>query len=180
MRSPASAAPPRSTVWAGDRSHTDGSAASDESVVHRSCSCSKSASRGTTRAGRLGDVVVAALGTNDSGLFDHDRLHRNWAEALRLTGERPVVFLSTQARPGSAQLNRQRTYSDALRAWCASEERCVLADWANTPAAVDPASYIDSVHLTEAGTRARAQFIADVVAALITGRPIPNPPIPNP
>ena len=104
-------------------------------------------------AGRLGDVVVAALGTNDSGLFDRTRLERNWAEALRLAGDRPVLFLTTQARPTSAQLNRQRTYSEALRQWCASEEHCVLADWATTPAANDPASYIDSVHLNEVGTR---------------------------
>ena len=58
---------------------------------------------------------------------------------------------------------------------------CVLAEWANTAAAADPASYVDTVHLNVAGTRARAAFIAEVVAALLTGRPIPNPqPPPTP
>jgi lysophospholipase L1-like esterase len=128
----------------------------------------------------LGSVVVVALGTNDSGLFDHARWEHNWAEALRLAGGRPVVFLTTQARAASAQRARQQNYSSALRQWCAGEELCVLADWANTPAAADPASYIDSVHLSVEGTRARAEFIADVIDALVSGQPIPNPQPPPP
>lgn len=131
-------------------------------------------------AGALGDVVVIALGTNDSGLFDRSGWQRNWAEALRLAGGRPVVFLTTQALAGSAQEARQRTYSAALRQWCAGEETCVVAEWANTSAANDPASYADSVHLIGGATGARAAFVADVVAALVAGRPIPNPPPPPP
>ncbi|HEX4981876.1 MAG TPA: peptidoglycan-binding protein [Ilumatobacteraceae bacterium] len=129
----------------------------------------------------LGDVVVVALGTNDSGLFDKSRWQSNWVEAMRLAGGRPVVFLTTQARPGSDQYDRQKSYAIALRQWCNGQRLCILADWANTAAANDPASYVDTVHLNLAGTRARASFIADVVAALLTGRPIPNPqPPPTP
>ena len=132
-------------------------------------------------AAALGDVVVVALGTNDSGLYDKSRWQHNWAEALRLAGGRPVVFVTTQAGPGSAQYTRQNTYAAALRQWCAGQRLCVLAEWANTVAAADAASYVDTVHLTAAGTRARAAFIAEVVAALLTGRPIPNPqPPPTP
>jgi peptidoglycan hydrolase-like protein with peptidoglycan-binding domain len=126
-------------------------------------------------ADALGDVAVVALGTNDAGLFDKSRWQRNWVEALRLADGRPVVFLTTQARPGSDQYDRQSSYAIALRQWCTGQRLCVLADWANTAAANDPASYVDTVHLNLAATRTRATFIADVVAALLTGRPIPNP-----
>ena len=115
-------------------------------------------------AAALGDVVVVALGTNDSGLYDKARWQNNWAEAIRLAGGRPVVFVTAQAGPGSAQYNRQNTYTAALRQWCAGQRLCVLAEWGNTAAAADPASYVDTVHLNLAGTRARATFIADVVA----------------
>jgi hypothetical protein len=126
-------------------------------------------------AGALGDVVVIGLGTNDSGLYGRSGWQRNWAEALRLSGGRPVVFLTTQALAGSTQAPRQHTYSVALRQWCAGEELCVLAEWANTAAANDPASYADSVHLNGSATRARAAFVTEVVAALVAGRPIPSP-----
>jgi peptidoglycan hydrolase-like protein with peptidoglycan-binding domain len=132
-------------------------------------------------ASALGDVVVIALGTNDSGLYDKTRWQNNWAEAIRLAGGRPVVFVTAQAGPGSAQYARQNTYTAALRQWCSGQRLCVIAEWGNTAAAADPASYVDTVHLNIAGTRARAAFIADVVAALLTGRPIPNPqPPPTP
>jgi peptidoglycan hydrolase-like protein with peptidoglycan-binding domain len=126
-------------------------------------------------AGALGDVVVIGLGTNDSGLYERSGWKRNWAEALRLAGGRPVVFLTTQALAGSTQVPRQHTYSVALRQWCASQALCVLAEWANTAAANDAASYVDSVHLNAPATRARAAFVSEVVAALVAGRPIPNP-----
>ncbi len=132
-------------------------------------------------AAALGDVVVIALGTNDSGLYDKARWEHNWAEALRLAGGRPVVFVTTQAGPGSSQFARQGTYAAALRQWCSGQRLCVLAEWANTAAAADASSYVDTVHLNGTGTRARAAFIAEVVAALLTGQPIPNPqPPPTP
>ncbi len=132
-------------------------------------------------AAALGDVVVVALGTNDSGLFEKPRWENSWAEALRLAGGRPVVFLTTQARAGSDQYQRQSSYSGALRQWCSGQRLCVVAEWANTAAANDSTSYVDAVHINLAATRARAAFIAEVVAALLTGRPIPNPhPPPTP
>jgi peptidoglycan hydrolase-like protein with peptidoglycan-binding domain len=132
-------------------------------------------------AGALGDVVVVALGTNDSGLYEKSRWLNNWAEGLRLAGGRPVVFLTTQARVGSDQYARQGSYTSALRQWCSGQRLCVVAEWANTAAANDSGSYVDAVHINLAATRARATFIADVVAALLTGRPIPNPhPPPTP
>ena len=132
-------------------------------------------------AAALGDVVVVALGTNDSGLFEKARWQSNWTEALRLAGGRPVVFLTTQARVGSDQYARQTSYSSALRQWCGAQRPCVVAEWANTAAANDSTSYVDAVHINLTATRARGAFIAEVVAALLTGRPIPNPqPPPTP
>ena len=76
---------------------------------------------------------------------------------------------------------RQSSYSGALRQWCSGQRLCVVAEWANTAAANDSTSYVDAVHINLAATRARAAFIAEVVAALLTGRPIPNPhPPPTP
>ena len=132
-------------------------------------------------AAALGDVVVVALGTNDAGLYDKSRLQSNWAEALRLAGGRPVVFLTTQARVGSDQYARQGSYSSALRQWCSGQRLCVVAR---------VGEHRGSQRLGVVRRRGAHQprrhpgpraFIADVVAALLTGRPIPNPqPPPTP
>lgn len=127
----------------------------------------------------LGDLVVNALGTNDATLFDEERWQRNWNEALELTEGRPVVFLTTRAQTGTGPAAALDQYSAVLRRWCDAQPRCHLADWALTPAANDPASYTDSVHLTAAATAARAGFIRDAVAALFDGAPLPDPhPLP--
>jgi hypothetical protein len=131
-------------------------------------------------ANAFGDIVVIALGTNDAGLFDEARWIRNWNDVLRLTGDRPVIFLTTRARAASTRTADLDRYAAVLRAWCDEQPRCFLADWALTPAANDPASYVDPVHLTRAATLARAGFIRDAVSALFDGRPLPNPaPIPT-
>lgn len=128
----------------------------------------------------LGDIVVVALGTNDAGLNSESQWQSHWNEALRLTGDRPVIFLTTKARAGSTRTAQQDAYSAALRAWCPTQPRCFLADWALTDAANDPGSYVDSVHLRTAATQARADFIAAAVRALFAGDPIPNPqPLPT-
>jgi hypothetical protein len=131
-------------------------------------------------AGAFGDIVVIALGTNDAGLFDEGRWIRNWNDVLRSTGDRPVIFLTTKGRLGSAQSVNLDRYAAVLRRWCDEQPRCFLADWALTMAANDPASYVDPVHLTRPATVARANFIRDAVSALFAGRPLPNPaPIPT-
>jgi len=129
-----------------------------------------------SQAKALGDLVVLALGTNDATLFSDQLWTRHWDQALELTDGRRLVILTTQGRPGSPAAVAQETYSEALRVWCAAESACVLADWGLTVAAMDAASYVESVHLTPAATDARASFIRDVVAALLSDEPIPNPP----
>jgi peptidoglycan hydrolase-like protein with peptidoglycan-binding domain len=123
-----------------------------------------------SEAGALGDVVVVALGTNDAGLYQPDAWVEHWQEALQLVGDRPIVFVTSQAMLGAGRTTQTR-YSEALRQWCARTAQCVLAEWAYTPTALDNASYVDPVHLTLPATQARARFLAEVVAALITGRP---------
>jgi peptidoglycan hydrolase-like protein with peptidoglycan-binding domain len=131
-------------------------------------------------ANALGDIVVNALGTNDAGLFDESRWTRNWNESLGLTDGRPMIFLTAKARPGDGRTGNLDRYSATLRRWCDTQVRCHLADWALTPVANDPGSYVDSVHLTRSATEARAGFIRDAVAALFEGRPLPNPrPLPT-
>ncbi len=106
------------------------------------------------------------------------QLGRGAAPRRRTT--RRVPHHAGGARKRPVRPARARTPS-ALRQWCTGQRLCVLAEWANTAAANDPASYVDTVHLNLAATRARAAFIAEVVAALLTGRPIPNPqPPPTP
>ena len=134
-----------------------------------------------SEAAALGDAVVLALGTNDATLFAEQRWIQHWEQALAFVGGRPLLALTTQGRPGSLVAPAQAEYSEALRLWCATKPNCVLADWGLTMAANDAASYVDSVHLTTAATDARAIFISDVVAALLSGEPIPNPvPLPTP
>jgi len=131
-------------------------------------------------ANALGDIVVVALGTNDAGLYSESTWVAHWNEALHLAGNRPVIFVTTIARAGSTRTGQQNAYAGALRRWCDARPRCHLADWALTPAASDPANYVDSVHLRSAGTQARADFIAAAVRALFDGDPIPNPrPLPT-
>ena len=131
-------------------------------------------------AGALGDAVVVALGTNDAGLYTERQWIDHWQRAFEFAGERPVIVVTSQARPGSRQVATQLAYSNALRQWCTTVPRCVLADWARTAPANDAGSYVDPVHLTRAVTDARASFIRDVVAALLSKQPIPNPsPLPT-
>ena len=126
-------------------------------------------------AGALGDLVVIALGTNDAGIFGAERWPEHWGRALELAGGRPVVFLTARTRPGHSRQAELDRYSDALRRFCTDRPGCVVAEWGFTAAALDPASYVDSVHLTSAATAARSVFVRDVVGALISGQPIPNP-----
>ena len=129
----------------------------------------------------LGDIVVIALGTNDAGLYSESTWISHWNEAIRLTGQRPVVFVTTKARAGAGRYAEQDAYAAALRRWCAPQPRCFVADWALTAAANTSANYADEVHLRSAGTQARAAFIAAAVRALFDGDPIPNPqPLPAP
>lgn len=132
-------------------------------------------------AGALGDLVVVALGTNDAGIHrDEATWIARWERALSLTGDRPVVFLTTAARPGSSRVPTQDSYSASLRRWCDTTTRCHLADWALAPAATDPSSYVDSVHLRRVATEQRAAFIAAAVRALLTATPAPGPaPLPT-
>jgi peptidoglycan hydrolase-like protein with peptidoglycan-binding domain len=133
------------------------------------------------QAGALGDIVVIALGTNDAGLYSESTWISHWNEAIRLAGQRPVVFVTTKARAGSGRFAQQESYAGALRRWCEPQPRCFVADWALTAAANTAGSYYDDVHLRSAGTQARAAFIAAAVRALFDGAPIPNPqPLPAP
>ena len=122
--------------------------------------------------GRQGDIVVIALGTNDAGLYpNEDTLIAHWERALQLTGARPVIFLTTAARPGSSQVERQARYSAALDRWCDTQTRCRLADWALTTVAADADSYFDAVHLRSTATQQRANFIRDAVASVLAEPP---------
>ena len=133
------------------------------------------------QADALGDIVVVALGTNDAGLYSPARWEQHWNEALRLTGNRPTIFVSTRARAGTSRVPQQDAYSAALRTWCNGQPRCHLADWALTMEANDWSRYSDDVHLRSAGTQARADFVAASVRALFDGVPLPNPrPVPTP
>jgi lysophospholipase L1-like esterase len=132
-------------------------------------------------AGALGDIVVIALGTNDAGLYSESKWIDHWNEAIRLAGQRPVVFVTTKARPGAGRYAQQDGYAAALRRWCEPQPRCFIADWALTAAANTADTYADEVHLRSAGTQARAAFIAAAVRALFDGVPSPNPqPLPAP
>jgi peptidoglycan hydrolase-like protein with peptidoglycan-binding domain len=134
-----------------------------------------------SNARALGDIVVVALGTNDAVVYSEPSWIERWERAAAYADTRPMIMVTTRARPDSPSAPLQAVYSEALRQWCDSVERCVLADWALTDEANDPVSYRDSVHLVDAATDARASFIRDAVAALLTGRPAPNPvPLPVP
>jgi hypothetical protein len=136
---------------------------------------------GWARAGALGDLVVVALGTNDAGIHPDERTWvAHWERVAELTAPRPIVLLTTAARPGSTRVAAQAAYSAALRRWCDAHDLCHLADWASSATALDPGSYVDAVHLTRAATEQRARFIADAVSRLLTGAPAPDPtPLPT-
>lgn len=129
--------------------------------------------------GGLGDLVVIALGTNDAGIFSPSSWTRNWTDAMRIAGGRRVVFLTTRARPGHSKAPVQDAYSEALRNWCPTVANCFIADWAMTATANDTASYVDDVHLTRQATEARAEFIANAAATVLTTT-APGPTLPPP
>lgn len=124
-----------------------------------------------SQAPRPFDVVVSALGTNDAGIFGSDTRTAHLERAYELTvgnDERTkLVVITTASRPGSALSARLSRQNDELRTWCAQQTGCSVADWAAEPAASNPQSYIDEMHLTLNATTVRAALIARVVGSLI-------------
>jgi hypothetical protein len=117
------------------------------------------------------DVVVVALGTNDAGIFGPQTRTGHLERAYELTvdsnEQTRMVVVTTAARPGSARAARLNNQNIELRSWCAERPGCSVADWAADPAAMNPASYTDDVHLTLNATAARAAVIARAVARLV-------------
>jgi hypothetical protein len=125
-------------------------------------------------AGSLGDAVVISLGTNDANLFDAVTHRAHLDLARRIVGDRPLYLVTATARY-SEQRTKYRRYNDTARDWCRRDGRCVVIEWAATPAANDPDNYVDSVHLGPVGTRLRANFVAQQVRALaVTFDPAPS------
>lgn len=111
----------------------------------------------------LGEGVVIALGTNDAGLFRPAQTKANLHEARRLIGDRPVWLVTVRKLKPSTKV---AAWNQAAREWCAADVACEMIEWAESVGGQDRASYTgDGVHLTEAGVRARAAFIADAVAS---------------
>jgi lysophospholipase L1-like esterase len=128
-------------------------------------------------AGRLGDAVVLALGTNDGLLYRATAVRRaHLSEVRTIIGNRPVYLVSVTA--GRADFARVlATYDTDAATWCAADVACRVIDWAASTAARQPASYVrDGVHLQPLATAARAGLIARDVVRLATGRaPAPAP-----
>lgn len=105
----------------------------------------------------LGDVLVVALGTND--LPDPYAFSSNIDLIMEIAGSRRVIWV-TVARSGSDRLDQ---------ALVAAESRWAnlsVVDWRPIIAGHPDMRASDGIHLTEAGYRLRALFIADAIDAV--------------
>lgn len=112
--------------------------------------------------GRLPQVVVMALGTNDTSL-PVARVYDALNELREVLAGRRLVLLATASLPMGESHVR---WNSAARGWCASDRSCVFLDWFPEDA---PQEFFapDGLHLSGAGSRWRAEALA---AALSGGR----------
>lgn len=109
--------------------------------------------------GELGEVVVIALGTNDAGLFNADRMKMNLDEARRIVRNRELYIVTAQALGSRSE--RMQRWNLAATQWCARDIACSMVPWADNPAAKAKSTYSgDGIHLTVEGTKKRAMVIA--------------------
>jgi len=125
---------------------------------------------GAVAAGGPPDVVVIALGTNDTGFPEP---HPGAADgfltsAVKLTDQalqfRPacVVWLTLAQRGDPELAAEMRQVSDALSFLAERDERVHVADWA-APVAADSQLLLDRVHLTDRGIAARVDLLKTAV-----------------
>lgn len=111
------------------------------------------------RRGELGEVVVIALGTNDAGLFNADRMKTNLDEARRIVRNRELYIVTAQALGSRSE--RMQRWNTAAAQWCARDIACRMVPWAESQAAKAKSTYSgDGIHLTVEGTKKRAMVIA--------------------
>jgi lysophospholipase L1-like esterase len=106
------------------------------------------------RAYELGEVLVVALGTND--LPDPLAFSANIDLIMEIAGGRRVVWV-TVARSGWDRLDQALVRAQAR--WA----NLSVADWRPIIAGHPDMRAYDGIHLTEAGYRLRASFIADAI-----------------
>jgi hypothetical protein len=113
-------------------------------------------------SGRLGDVVVIALGTN--GAFASSQLDR----IVALAASRRLVMLTNYC----TYCSWVAANNGLIRAGCRQLRDCTVAEWEGLAAANPQWFYADGVHMPIGG--AGGQAYADLVARMLQRTPAPR------
>jgi hypothetical protein len=113
-------------------------------------------------SGRLGDVVVIALGTN--GAFSSGQFDR----IIALAGSRRVVMVTNYC----TYCSWVAANNDLIRAGCGQLRDCTVAEWETLAAANRQWFYADGVHMPIGGPGGQAY--ADLVARTLQRTPAPR------
>jgi hypothetical protein len=133
-----------------------------DAVAGRQVAVGIAAMQALAYSGRLGDVVVVALGTN--GPFSGSQLDR----IVALAGGRRVVMLTNYC-PYCSWVTAN---NDLIRAGCRQVRDCTVAEWEGLAAANPRWFYADGVHMPIGGVGGQAY--ADLVARMLERTPAPR------
>jgi hypothetical protein len=113
-------------------------------------------------SGRLGDIVVIALGTN--GAFSSSQLDR----IVALAGGRRLIMLTNYC----TYCSWVAANNELIRGGCPRVRDCTVAEWESLAAANPDWFYADGVHMPIGGHGGRAY--ADLVARMLQRTPAPS------
>jgi hypothetical protein len=130
-----------------------------DAVAGRQVAVGIAAMQALAYSGRLGDVVVIALGTN--GAFSSSQL--DWIVAL--AGGRRLVMVTNYC----PYCSWVAANNDLIRAGCRQLRDCTVAEWEGLAAANPQWFYADGVHMPIGGTGGQAY--ADLVARMLQRTP---------
>ena len=130
-----------------------------DAVAGRQVAVGIAAMQALAYSGRLGDVVVIALGTN--GAFSSSQLDR----IVALAGGRRLVMVTNYC----PYCSWVAANNDLIRAGCRQLRDCTVAEWEGLAAANPQWFYADGVHMPIGGPGGQAY--ADLVARMLQRTP---------
>jgi hypothetical protein len=133
-----------------------------DAVAGRQVAVGISAMQALAYSGRLGDVIVIALGTN--GAFSSSQLDR----IVALAGGRRLVMVTNYC----TYCSWVAANNYLIRAGCQQVRDCTVAEWESLAAAYPRWFYADGVHMPIGG--AGGQAYADLVARMLQRTPAPR------
>lgn len=120
------------------------------------------------KRGKLGSVVVIALGTNDTSVPMRSSTYKKRLDGVRRIVENRLIVLVTVITHVKNRQTREKIYNNQIKDWCSKDKNCAIVDWASTPEARNRQIFIrDGIHHTRVGSGIKAKYIAEQILQLI-------------